>query len=80
MINVGVELLIMLAKRRLHVQTEKYAEKFIKAWCRYLLYACLLDNPKAEVLFGSTYASTFLSDELKKLMGGKYGVGGGSLW
>lgn len=47
---------------------------------QYLLYAYLLDNPKTEVLFGSTYANTFLSDELKKLMGGKYGGGGGSLW
>lgn len=72
MINVGVELLIMLVKRRLRADRET-RRKIYK--CRYLLYACLLDNPKAEALFGSTYANTFLSDELGKLMGGSYGGG-----
>ncbi|NOT12356.1 MAG: class I SAM-dependent methyltransferase [Methylococcaceae bacterium] len=47
---------------------------------QYLLYAYLLDNPKIEVLFGSTYANAFFPSELKSLMGGKYPCGGGSLW
>ena len=49
---------------------------------QYLLMAFLLDNPKAQVLFGSRYAARFLSDEMAclMLMGGKAMAGGGSLW
>jgi hypothetical protein len=46
----------------------------------YLLYAYLLDNPKANVLFGSNYVQKFLSDRMKRLMRGRYPGGGGSLW
>jgi len=47
---------------------------------QYLLYAYLLDNPKAEVLFGSRYAAHFIGDALARLMGDKYPGGGASFW
>ncbi|MEL0588107.1 MAG: class I SAM-dependent methyltransferase [Planktothrix rubescens PR222] len=47
---------------------------------QYLLYAYMLDNPKIEVLFSSTYFYKFFPQETKKLMGGKYPGGGGSIW
>ncbi len=47
---------------------------------QYLLYAFLIDNPKAQVLYGSNYSATFNADLLNQMMGGKYGSGGGSLW
>ena len=47
---------------------------------QYLLYAYLLENPRTEVLFSSTYAAARLPAELGDLMGGKYAAGGGSIW
>jgi hypothetical protein len=47
---------------------------------QYLLYAYLLDNPKARVVFGSTYNSKFLAADLTRLMGAKWPPGGGSIW
>lgn len=47
---------------------------------QYLLYAYMLDNPKIKVLFGSFYAKKCLSEYSQKLMNGKYGDGGGSIW
>jgi hypothetical protein len=47
---------------------------------QYLLLAFLIDNLKASVLFGSTYCNEYNKELLQKLMGGKYGTGGGSLW
>ena len=47
---------------------------------QYLLYAYLLDNPRAQVTFGSAYAAACLPDEMALLMGGKQPIGGVSLW
>ena len=47
---------------------------------QYLLMAFLLDNPKAQILFGSNYAAEFLHDEMTCFMGGKASIGGSSLW
>ncbi|MCW3475229.1 class I SAM-dependent methyltransferase [Limobrevibacterium gyesilva] len=47
---------------------------------QYLLYAYLLQNPFARVVFGSTYATEFLAAQTLSLMGGKCPPGGGSLW
>ncbi len=47
---------------------------------QYLLYAYMLDNPKIEVLFGSTYVNQKLPDAMNKLMANKYPGGGGSIW
>jgi hypothetical protein len=47
---------------------------------QYLLYAYLMDNPRARVLFGSYYAGRLLQDEFAAMMAGKYPIGGGSLW
>ena len=47
---------------------------------QYLLYAYLLDNPRARVIFGSAYAYEFLRDASEHLMRGRYTAGGGSLW
>jgi len=47
---------------------------------QYLLLAFLLDNPKASVLYGSNYNAKWNLSLMKKLMGGKYPLGGGSLW
>jgi len=47
---------------------------------QYLLYAYMLDNPKIEVLFGSTYAKNILPDAMDKLMANKFPGGGGSIW
>ena len=47
---------------------------------QYLLMAFLLDNPKAQILFGSNYAAEFLNDDMTCLMGGKAIIGGSSLW
>ena len=47
---------------------------------QYLLYAYMLDNPKVEVLFGSTYVNKVMPDAMRALMEGKYPGGGGSLW
>ena len=47
---------------------------------QYLLYAYMLDNPKVEVLFGSTYVNKRMPDVMRTLMDGKFPGGGGSLW
>jgi hypothetical protein len=47
---------------------------------QYLLYAYLLGNRRARVVFGSAYAFEFLRDSSERLMRGRYGAGGGSLW
>jgi Methyltransferase domain len=47
---------------------------------QYLLYAYLLGNRRARVVFGSAYAFEFLRDASERLMRGRYGAGGGSLW
>jgi hypothetical protein len=47
---------------------------------QYLLFALLIDNPRASVLFGSAYHDVFSKIALAAMMGGKYPSGGGSLW
>jgi len=47
---------------------------------QYLLYAYLLGNSRARAVFGSAYAFEFLRDPSERLMRGRYGAGGGSLW
>lgn len=47
---------------------------------QYLLYAFLLNNPAARVLFGSTYAAEFLTSQVSDMMNGRCGIGGGSIW
>ena len=47
---------------------------------QYLLYAYLLGNSGARVVFGSAYAFEFLRDRSERLMRGRYSAGGGSLW
>ena len=47
---------------------------------QYLLYAYMLDNPKVEVLYGSSYVNEVIPDAMFALMDGKYKGGGGSLW
>jgi hypothetical protein len=47
---------------------------------QYLLHAYLLDNPKAEILFGSYYLHRTMPDLSESLMCGRYPGGGGSLW
>ncbi len=47
---------------------------------QYLLLALLIDNPKASVLYGSTYNARCNASVMSRLMGGKSPVGGGSLW
>jgi len=47
---------------------------------QYLLYAYLLGNSRARVVFGSAYAFEFLRDRSERLMRGRYGAGGASLW
>jgi hypothetical protein len=47
---------------------------------QYLLYAYLLGNRRARVVFGSAYALEFLRDSSERLMRGRYDAGGGSLW
>jgi hypothetical protein len=47
---------------------------------QYLLYAWLLHNSRARVVFGSAYAAHFLPAETAALMEGKAAPGGCSLW
>jgi hypothetical protein len=47
---------------------------------QYLLLAFLLDNPKASVLYGSNYNTTWNPGLMEEFMGGKYPAGGSSLW
>lgn len=55
-------------------------EKHIYWTEQYLLFAYLLDNPRAKVLFGSAYSHRKLPEESREMMGGKYQSGGGSIW
>jgi hypothetical protein len=47
---------------------------------QYLLQAYLLDNPKAEVLFGSAYLKRTAPEACEAFMQGRYAGIGGSLW
>jgi hypothetical protein len=47
---------------------------------QYLLYAYLLDNPKIEVLFGSSYNFIHNRARLDKFMHGRFQPGGASFW
>ncbi|HEX3863187.1 MAG TPA: hypothetical protein VHY35_15985 [Stellaceae bacterium] len=47
---------------------------------QYLLYAYLLNNNNARVVFGSIYATHFMASEAGRLMRNRHSVGGGSLW
>jgi hypothetical protein len=47
---------------------------------QYLLYAFLLRNPSATVLFGSTYAERFLSAQARDFLPAPRPLRGGSLW
>ena len=47
---------------------------------QYLLYAFLLHNPRAQVVFGSRYLVNARRALLERLMAGKFAPGGGSLW
>jgi len=47
---------------------------------QYLLYAYLLDNPRARVLFGSYYHSKTGKQALDAFMRGRWPSGGASLW
>lgn len=58
----------------------KALEKHIYWTEQYLLYAYMLDNPKIEVLFGSTYVGSMMPNAMAKLMSGKFPGGGGSIW
>jgi len=59
---------------------KKALEKHVYWTEQYLLYAYMLDNPKIEVLFGSTYVNKTMPEKMDELMKGKYPGGGGSLW
>jgi hypothetical protein len=47
---------------------------------QYLLYAYLLNNPRAQVVYGSRYLARTRRELLERFMGGRYAPGGGSLW
>ncbi len=47
---------------------------------QYLLYAFLLNNPRARVVFGSNYLLRTNKPLLERLMDGRAAPGGGSLW
>ena len=47
---------------------------------QYLLYAFLLNNPRARVVFGSNYLLHTNKPLLERLMDGRAAPGGGSLW
>jgi hypothetical protein len=47
---------------------------------QYLLLALLLDNPKANVLYGSAYHESQNRAALEAFMQGRYPPGGGSFW
>ena len=47
---------------------------------QYLLYAYLLDNHKAEVIFGSNYTHLYMKDMAERLMHGRWSTKGGSIW
>ena len=47
---------------------------------QYLLLALLIDNPRAEVLFGSSYHAHYNRDLLERFMCGRSQASGASLW
>jgi hypothetical protein len=47
---------------------------------QYLVLAFLLDNPRAQVLYGSAYNAHAHAPQMDALMQGKAASGGGSLW
>ncbi len=47
---------------------------------QYLVLAFLIDNPKTSLLFSSTYNSRWNEPLMQTLMGGKYPIGGSSVW
>lgn len=47
---------------------------------QYLLYAYLLDNPKAKVLYGSAFNKAFAPEALTAFMRGRWPAGGASIW
>lgn len=59
----------------------EWAEKLHIHWTeQHLLFAWLLDNPRAKVLYGSAYHGHFNSDLLESLMHGRHRPGGSSIW
>lgn len=47
---------------------------------QYLLYALLIDNPRARVLYGSAWHYAFNREALSRMMQGRFGCGGSSFW
>ena len=47
---------------------------------QYLLYAFLLDNRKAEAVYGSAYNAEWHAAEMRQMMAGRAASGGGSFW
>ena len=47
---------------------------------QYLLMALLIDNPKAKLLYSSTYSYEFDREQLDRLMDGRFPSGGSSVW
>lgn len=47
---------------------------------QYLLYAYLLENPRAKVIFSSTWHYLHNRERLETFMRGRYPAGGGSIW
>lgn len=47
---------------------------------QYLLLALTMARPQFKLAFASTYSSQFLTERLTRLMGGKAGARGGSMW
>jgi len=47
---------------------------------QYLLLAFLLDNPKAQALYGSNYHNRLNNPTLEQMMANKWTAGGGSFW
>jgi hypothetical protein len=58
----------------------RHAEQQIYWTEQYLLYAYLLHNPIAKVVFGSRYHHAYNRASLHKLMRDRYPSGGGSFW
>ena len=61
-------------------QPRRHAEQQIYWTEQYLLYAYLLQNPIAKVVYGSRYHHAHNRAGLEKLMRGRYPSGGGSFW
>ncbi len=58
----------------------KYYKQRVTWTEQYLLYAFLLNNPRARVVYGSNYLFQTNRPLLERLMEGKFAPGGGSLW